>query len=113
GIECDYLDRRVVDLGQSRDWQLIIGHDAGQQNRDHQQHRRDGPQNKWPGRIHYDPCAGGRLAVVRTAPRPGALSRNATLVPCRSLSTPSTTTSSPSFRSLVITVSSPSLGPTV
>ncbi len=51
-IERDRLDRRVVNLGERRDRQLAIRHDAGQHDRRRQERRRHGPDDELTGEVH-------------------------------------------------------------
>src|SRR4029077_20806007 len=124
-----HLNGRIVDLRQSRNRQLPIGHEAHQQNPHHQQGGGDRPQNKRPGYAHCGfpvewPCCGA--SVRRRAPLCGLLGCAGvgagvasafcgfggaagavvvlTLLPSCSLSCPSTTTTSPGFN--------PALSPT-
>ena len=52
GIKRDDLNRRIVDFGQRRHRQLLIGHKSGEQNPDHQQRCRDRPPDEGLGDIH-------------------------------------------------------------
>ena len=62
GIEGHHLNRRIVNLRQRGDRQLLVGHDAHEQQR-HQQRGGDRPHNERPGHTHdcdpmaSDPCA--------------------------------------------------------
>ena len=51
-IKRQHLNGRIVDLRQRRNRQLRVRDDAHQQNRGHQQRRRNRPQNKWARRTH-------------------------------------------------------------
>src|SRR5262249_17729278 len=95
------LDRRVVYLRQRRHRQLVIGHCTSEQDRRHQQRRRDRSQNEGSGGIHWLP-----FALLSPA------MRAATFIPRCNLSTPSMTTTSPGVRPLSMATASPSLGPT-
>ena len=52
GIKCEDLDRRKIDLRECRDGQQPVGHDARQQERDHEEARRHRSQNKRTRGIH-------------------------------------------------------------
>ncbi len=52
GIERDHLDGRVIDFGQGRQRQEPVGHDAHQQDRQHQQGCGDRPQDELARGIH-------------------------------------------------------------
>ena len=58
GIEGGHLDGGVVDLREGRDRELRVGHEAHQEEADHQERRRDGAEDEEPGRVH-DAAAGG------------------------------------------------------
>ena len=103
GKEGEHLDGGIIHLGQGRDRQLVVGHGAGQGYGHHQQRGGHGPQDEEAGRIHYLPLP--RAAGI-------ALGLHFDLAALRSLSAPSTTTSSPGCEPLFDGRLSPSLGPT-
>src|SRR5262249_47709524 len=100
--EGEHLDGGVVDLGEGGDGELPVGEGAGQQDRCHEQRGSDRAEDEEPGRVH-------ELSLA-CAPLP--CSRSATVLPSRSRSAPSTTTSSPAERPLSTDALSPSMTPT-
>ena len=103
-VEGEHLDRRIVDLRQRRDRQLVVGDGAGQHDRRHEQRGGDRPQDEEPRRVH----AAGFECVPSCS-----VSRACTSVPLRSLSTPSITTTSPAASPDSIAASVRPAGPTV
>ncbi len=66
GIERRYLDRRIIDLGQRRERQEAVADQPGEQDRDHQQRRRDRPQDEGSRRVG---TFGRRREVLRRSRR--------------------------------------------
>jgi hypothetical protein len=93
-IEREDLDGRVVHLGKGGDREQAVGEGAPQQQRGHEQGRRDRPQDEGARQVH--------------GPFRGAMA-----APSRSRSAPSTTTCSPTCSPCSIDTSSPSVTPTV
>src|SRR5581483_4077930 len=102
GVEGEHLDRRIVDLRQRRHGQLAVRGEADEDEPGREERGGDRAQDEDAGGIHA-PGAG-------IAPAAG---RSCTTLPARSLSTPSTTTTSSGTRPVSTTASSPSCGPTV
>src|SRR5262249_3631395 len=100
GIKSQDLNRRIVDLRQGRYGKLSISHKARQKDCRHQQRCGNRPQDEWSRRAHSP------------SPGPPGPEVTCTLLPARSLSTPSTTTGSPSDTPLSIEAVSPSMVPT-
>ena len=103
GVERPDLDGRVIDLRQRGYGQLLVSGEAGQKNGNHEQRRRHRPDDEGPGEVQEP------LRFPLPAPWPF----NSTFVPSRSLSAPSTTTSSPGARPLLIAASPPCISATV
>src|SRR5262249_21583323 len=104
GIEGEDLDGRVVDLGQGGNGQLVVGDRPRQHDRRHEQRGGDRSEDEEPRRVHPP---GFGVAPSRSAPR------TCTGLPSRSLSAPSTTTTSPAARPESITTSVRPVGPSV
>src|SRR6266404_2225184 len=89
GIEGEHLDGGIIDLRQRGNGQLTVGDGAGQHDGRHQQRRRDGPEASPPGVL------------------------TCTVLPARSLSTPSMTITSPADKPASIAASVADVGPRV
>src|SRR5262249_24735527 len=97
GVEGHDLDRRIVDLRQCGDRQLLVGDEARQQQADHEERGGDRPEDEGPGQAQ-GAFAGGLRSPVFCA---------VTFEPFWSLSTPSVTTCSPAAMPLPTTARSP------